>query len=149
MATINDLTALTTATAGDLLAIWDAEAGSGVEPTKKMSIGDFVVNNLTSTSTTQPLSAAQGKALKDIISQVVPVSTNETLTKLPHEFSVGLDVSVNESIGNSSGVVLTIKAGDIRCNQILFDYLGYMYVRGAVNAGEWSNWLKCTMTAMA
>lgn len=67
--TINDLSVLTTPTANDLLAIWDAEAGSGVEPTKKMSIGDFVVNNLASTSTTQPLSAAQGNALNDLINR--------------------------------------------------------------------------------
>ena len=35
--TINDLSALTTVTANDLLAIWDADAGAGVEPTKKIT----------------------------------------------------------------------------------------------------------------
>ena len=41
MATINSLTSLTTLTANDLLAIWDSNAGSGEEPTKKIAIGDL------------------------------------------------------------------------------------------------------------
>lgn len=43
----------------------------------KLNISD-VVNNLTSTSTTQPLSAAQGKALNDAIANIKTITYNHT-----------------------------------------------------------------------
>lgn len=81
--TIDQLNQVTAVTASDELVVYDAESGTGVEPTKKVTgsnlassvktLGSLlgtsdVVNDLTSTLTTAPLSAAQGKALYDLLS---------------------------------------------------------------------------------
>ena len=81
--TINELLALNGLTANDEIPVWDAEAEPN-EPTKKITgsnlassiktLGSLlgtsdVVDNLTSTSTTAPLSAAQGKTLNDNINK--------------------------------------------------------------------------------
>lgn len=78
--TIDELLAALGVDGDDLLAIYDKNAPSGTEPTQKITITNFVssiltlgeiltqssiVNNLTSTETDKPLSAAQGKALND------------------------------------------------------------------------------------
>jgi hypothetical protein len=78
--TINELMAAVGLTEEDMISIYDSEAAAGTEPTQKITAqqladaikslasllgtGD-VVNDLTSTATDKPLSAAQGKALKD------------------------------------------------------------------------------------
>lgn len=77
--TIDELGSVSAITANDEVPVWDAEAGAS-EPTKKVTGSDLassvktlgsllgtsdVVNNLTSTATDKPLSAAQGKALND------------------------------------------------------------------------------------
>ena len=58
---IKDLPSTSTVNATDVLA---KETSGGT--TNKIAISDFVVNNLTSTSTTKPLSAAQGSALNNV-----------------------------------------------------------------------------------
>ena len=90
---INQLIALITAAAGDELAIWDADEANPQQRTKKITVQNFinsvvtiadllkqtdVVNNLTSTSTTAPLSAAQGKALNDSKLNCTNVGTQTT-----------------------------------------------------------------------
>lgn len=87
MATINSLTSLTTPASNDLLAIWDSNAGTGEEPTKKMSIGDFVVDNLTSTATNKPLSAAQGKALNDKIASLIKTESLTISGSVPPNYN--------------------------------------------------------------
>ena len=57
---IKDLPSTSTVNSTDVLA---KETSTGT--TNKIAISDFVINNLTSTSTTQALSAAQGKVLND------------------------------------------------------------------------------------
>lgn len=80
--TINELLAAAGLTGNDVIPLYDAEAATGTEPTQKIKASDFVaamktlgsllgqsdvVNNLTSTSTTAPLAANQGKVLKGLI----------------------------------------------------------------------------------
>ena len=57
---INQLPSTSTVNSTDVLV---KETSGGM--TEKIAIGNFVVNNLTSTATDKPLSAAQGKALND------------------------------------------------------------------------------------
>lgn len=85
----------------------------------KLNISD-VVNNLTSTSTTQPLSAAQGKALNDALgttnSNVSGVSgrvtTLENRTQYnTTSFGVGTNkVTLTDALGIRSGNIVTITA---------------------------------------
>lgn len=78
--TIDQLNQVTAITASDELVVYDAESGTGVEPTKKVTgsnlassvktLGSLlgtsdVVNDLTSTATDKPLSANMGKTLND------------------------------------------------------------------------------------
>lgn len=95
--TINELLAAAGLTGNDVIPMYDAEAAVGTEPTQKMKASDFaaaiktlasllstsdVVNNLSSTSTTAPLSAAQGKALNDTITQSTALITTGSLHDL-------------------------------------------------------------------
>lgn len=91
--TIPELAAALALTANDLLAIYDAEATNPNEPTQKITaqqladavktLGSLlgmsdVVDNLTSTSTTAPLSANMGKSLNDKMTQLISVSLSGT-----------------------------------------------------------------------
>lgn len=92
--TIHELLALTGLTGSDEIPVWDEEASG--EPTKKITAQNFaaaiktlaslletgdVVNDLTSTATDKPLSAAQGKALNDnITNKNALTSTSHTVT---------------------------------------------------------------------
>lgn len=86
--TIHELLALTGLTANDEIPVWDEDASG--EPTKKITAQDLaaaiktlasllgtgdVVNDLTSTATDKPLSAAQGKVLNDNLTQIVKSET--------------------------------------------------------------------------
>ena len=69
---IRDLQSTSTVESTDYLV---KEQSDGT--TQKIAVGDFVVNNLTSTSTTAPLSAAMGKALNEKIkSTTVTITTS-------------------------------------------------------------------------
>lgn len=79
--------------------------------TGKVNVSD-VVNNLTSTSTTQPLSAAQGKALNDLlttltgsVSALQGASQGDTVQKLGT-----LTANTNINYANGSYVTMTIAA---------------------------------------
>lgn len=102
---ISGLSASNSFSATDVLAI---EVNvNGVEKTYKLtgatlaaalaSIGSYlkttdVVNKLTSTSTTQPLSAAQGKALNDKLASIVFKTISVDCT-LPQNTTITLDLS--------------------------------------------------------
>lgn len=85
--TIHELLALTGLTGSDEIPVWDEEASG--EPTKKITAQNFaaaiktlasllgtgdVVNDLTSTLTTAPLSANMGKTLNDNMASSISTS---------------------------------------------------------------------------
>lgn len=85
--TINGLNPLSALTADDKIPVWDT--GASGEPTKEITAQNFassiktlasllgtgdVVNNLTSTLTTAPLSANMGKALNDNMTPSISTS---------------------------------------------------------------------------
>lgn len=78
---IKDLPSTSSVASTDVLAK-DTSGGT----TNKLAISDFVINNLTSTSTTKALSAAQGKALNAKFGGItfnfvnLPANTQKTIT---------------------------------------------------------------------
>lgn len=123
---ISELSASNTFSATDVLAI---EVNvNGVEKTYKLtgatlaaalaSIGSYlkttdVVNNLTSTATTQPLSAAQGKALND---QIAKTEVTNLLTNV----SSSVDYLKAYKTGNVVQISFQVKAG-ITNSSVLFN----------------------------
>lgn len=75
MATINDLYALTTATANDLLAIWDAEAGSGVEPTKKITFQNLVKSMVATISLSENYACSSANYEYTGVSVTIPANS--------------------------------------------------------------------------
>lgn len=106
--TINELLAAAGLTGNDVIPMYDAEAAAGTEPTQKIKASDFaaaiktlasllgtgdVVNTLSSTSTTAPLSAAQGKVLDG---KITALKTWETISGIIENQDAQIDNKYNE-----------------------------------------------------
>ena len=136
----------------------------------KLNISD-VVNNLTSTSTTQPLSAAQGKALNDALGTTNTNLSNTVMNTDAVKVVMGYETS---SFGTPEGTCSTYMSGaatqkptgavsygnmfQMRSpysvhpsssgavySQLYIDTGANMYVR-AFNNGSWTAWKKVTTT---
>ena len=121
---ISGLSASNTFSATDVLAI---EINvNGVEKTYKLtgatlaaalaSIGSYlkttdVVNNLTSTSTTAPLSAAQGKALNDQIKNLYAVERHTLGTAQSYNANTNFEVII--SIGKTGYTAVSISGWNL------------------------------------
>jgi len=109
----------------------------------KLNISD-VVNNLTSTSTTQPLSAAQGKALNDALGGqwvVLPSGSNFNSLTSNARYYVG-DLSANGNyptgIGSTGSVEIQKMGSYIR--QVVYTNLGEAYRFSYDNGASWYEW---------
>ena len=160
--TIHELLALTGLTESDEIPVWDAEASG--EPTKKITTQNFanavktlasllgtgdVVNNLTSTATDKPLSAAKGTALasKTIL---YSATSSTSLTPITEGMSVTLSNSLNnymflliqlstsESNGTSNRGVIMVPAYSVDSNSHYAAQVGstYGYIRLGNNSGN-------------
>lgn len=113
----------------------------------KLNISD-VVNNLTSTSTTQPLSAAQGKALNDAIAgkqkTLKLAHWNGTLTTYANK---GRTITISPATLGISGVVTVylvgVYVGDETYNNFFISHSGYVagtglniYIYNNTSAGK-------------
>lgn len=128
----------------------------------KLNISD-VVNNLTSTSTTQPLSAAQGKALNDALG-----TTNTNLSSVEGRVlsavvdnlkytnrGTGLNIvawnasSINIPKANTWGVCLYcdyLLGANKWYNNLAFSTEGKIYFSQKINDGAWTAWYEITKT---
>ena len=147
---IKDLPSTSPVTSTDVLA---KETSGGT--TNKIAISDFVVNNLTSTSTTKALSAAKGKALKDTINPLFGLNEiygNGTISNC-NNAAIGVwyvfySSATNIPVTNAVGVLITVGSpgtgsGTVRY-QIAFvraSGIDGVYVR-AMNSGTWGSWTK-------
>ena len=120
---INQLPSTSTVNSTDLLV---KEQANGT--TEKIAISDFVVNNLTSTSTTAPLSAAQGKALNDKIGQFSAVSfTPETgvtsnlfIRRYGRVVCVNGYLTATNAFGSTSTLLGVIESGNYPISPVRF-----------------------------
>ena len=128
----------------------------------KLNISD-VVNNLTSTSTTQPLSAAQGKALNDALGDVSSSAANAQV-RLTSQESDNLKYStrgngfrlarwnpssINIPASNSYGVCVQFDYDDGAnkwYTNLAFSTTGKVYYSYKTNATGWSAWYELTKT---
>ena len=122
----------------------------------KLNISD-VINNLTSTSTTQPLSAAQGKALNDALATTrgivdvlfypTKMVSNINLNNYTGTAVYRLNGSITNGAGPSYGVLVVLGANNgEQVRQIQFaDANNYIYTRVKYN-GAWSSWQTLSFT---
>ena len=141
---IKDLPSTSTVNSTDVLA---KETSGGT--TNKLAISDFVVNNLTSTSTTQPLSAAQGKVLNSIIQQAtanVVWKINSTISYLgiidPDNYTTNgfYHVGINIDGYDRYGILLVFVGNAGHFQQLFLSTYG-AYARSKNNtASTWTAW---------
>lgn len=156
--TIHELLALTGLTESDEIPVWDAEASS--EPTKKITAQNFassiktlasllgtgdVVNDLTSTSTTAPLSANMGTQLNN----------NKPNKYLPSDLSDANDYSLFGNYFFKDTNVSNLPTSDNGFYYVLFAYglfqvaflhnesgISKVYTRNYTN-NQWYPWALC------
>lgn len=105
-----------------------------------------VVNNLTSTATNQPLSAAQGKALKELVAQstayidTVTIITNLNNVPVNNQGRIKLGASVSPT-GEDIIVNFSCSGNDTYTTLRVYDAgNGYAYSISK-QAGTWGDWL--------
>ena len=116
-----------------------------------------VKNNLTSTDTNKPLSAAQGKVLKDLMDALdwfgagtsIPtgadLNTYKTNGKYYCSSASASKTLVNSPVSNDNFVmyVFTRTTGSSR-NQLIITLTGMLYTRGSDSSGDYRNWQRFT-----
>lgn len=85
--------------------------------TSKVNVAD-VVNNLTSTSATAPLAAAQGKALSDAIATLISSGTVFKATKLATARNIALTGDVTGTASFDGGSDITITATGVKAAKL-------------------------------
>lgn len=128
----------------------------------KINISD-IVNNLTSTATNKPLSAAQGKALNDALGSVSGSAANAQTRLTPQEsdnlkystrgngfrLTKWDPASINIPASNSYGICVQFDYDDGTnkwYTNLAFSTSGKVYYSYKTNAGGWSAWYELTKT---
>lgn len=135
---IKDLPSTSTVNSTDVLA---KETSGGT--TNKIAVSDFVINNLTSTSTTKPLSAAQGKALNDMVivqSYVSGVDPDNYTTQ--GNYHVGIASNKSPTSGTALYGILEVKTGSNGLIvQVFYTTTNNVYSRvKSSTSGVWNAW---------